>query len=288
MVESANLSFLHRKDVPLRDREDIRDYLIGLIDELLEIEAETHPSAGSCPNKDDLSREATQVAGRFLEFSIGWAIDHQVGLVLNSAPSGAPPLFDDRAANAPSNANDHLHEATAAEYSHMDDDLQIDKRMLWSLLMLLPHSLITGKLWVRVLSELNSLDMGKNSEFFAPTKLARGQKRSAPKRRFLWLKAVEHLEFLCGIYGKGDGRKKAKKQVADAYGLKDAETLEQWIIRLSKEHIDRELFDAMKHRARNRGKGALKHGDKNLIAREDEALQVHGAAYKRLEGASDW
>jgi hypothetical protein len=113
MVESANLSFLHRKDVPLRDREDIRDYLIGLIDELLELEAATHPSAGPCSNKNDLSREATQVAGRLLECSLGWAIDHQIGLVLDRASSDAPPLFNDRAASAPSYASDHLHEARA-------------------------------------------------------------------------------------------------------------------------------------------------------------------------------
>lgn len=288
MVENDTLSFLHRQDRPLRDREDIRNYLIGLVDELLEIEAETHPSAGSCPNKDDLSREATQVAGRFLEFSIGCSIDHQVGLVLNSAPSGAPPLFDDRAANAPSNANDHLHEATAAEYSHMDDDLKIDKRMLWSLLMLLPHSLITGKLWVRVLSELHSLDMAENSEFFAPTKLARGQRRSELNKPFFWLKALEHVEFL---YGKGGGRGDAEEKVADEYVLKDTGTLKQWNNKLPKKHIDKKLFEAIKRRARNRGRGAsLKNrpGDKTQVTKEAEALRIHGAAYRKLEGRPDW
>jgi hypothetical protein len=160
--------------------------------------------------------------------------------------------------------------------------------MLWSLLMLLPHSLITGKLWVRVLSELHSLDMGKNSEFFAPTKLTRGRRRSELNKPFFWLKALQHVEFL---YGKGDDRGDAESKVADEYALKDTGTLRQWNYKLPKKHIDRKLFEEIKRRARSRGRGALTQeqaGDKTLVTKEAEALRIHGAAYKKLEGRPDW
>lgn len=70
MAKIDDLSFLHRKDCPLKNSQGTRDYLIGLIDQLLEVEASSHPSVDPCPYKDDLSREAIQLVGRLLECSI--------------------------------------------------------------------------------------------------------------------------------------------------------------------------------------------------------------------------
>ena len=284
--DEKSLFFQHRWDSPLRDNVNVRDDLIELIDELLELEAQTHPSAGDCTDKDELSRRASMVAGVLLQEVFGWAVDHQIGLVINGLPGGAPSLFEDVDVKVQQQANSHVHEATAFRYVFLDDDLQIDRKMLRSLLNALPPSLLPAKLLAQVLPALDSLEVGEQPDFFARNARTHGQERSPYRKWMVRLKAVEHLEFLRGMNVK---REDAKGSVADAYGI-EPDTLDTWSTKLSRELKGIIHVATTKRCARNRGKVAierLQKGDSSLVAKEAEILNHDGTTYQELSGTPD-
>jgi len=280
-----NLYFQHRADRPLRENINTRDDLIKLVDDLLELEAQTHPSAGGCSNKDELSRYASMIAGDLLRDLLGWAVDHQIGLVLNNLPGGAASLFPDVEAKNIKCADDHRHEARATAYVIMGDDLDTDRKMLWALLKALPHSLIPAKFLVQLLPALESLEVGEQSEFFTCKARTHGQERNPYSRWMIRLRAVEHLEFL---RGKNVKRENAKYEVAKAYGI-EADTLDSWSTKLRQKLKGIVHVGTNKQRARNRGKNALarlQQGDSSLVNREAEALKRDGTIFQELMGAS--
>jgi hypothetical protein len=262
--------FKHRWDYALRDGASHRRYLIELIDELLEIEASTHPSEGPCPEKNELSKDAFMVAGRLLERSIGWAIDHRIGLALDGVPSDALEV------------SDHIHESKAGDYGAMDDEFQIDRRVLRSLLSALSY-VIPTKLNGQVQPALRSLEIGEPSEFFDPMVRVRSI------RYRLWmlrLEALEHLEFSRGMNVKRDD---AKANVADAYGIAP-DTLDKWSTKLNQELLGISHAEEAKGHARNRGKAAfeqLQSGDNTSATEEAEALRRDGAAFQQLIGTPE-
>jgi hypothetical protein len=278
-----NLYFQHRHNLPLRDDGGTREHLIELIDELLDLEAQTHPSAGDCPNKQELSRHGSMCAEDLLQTLFGWSVDHEIGLVLNGLPGGVPTLFDDLEDGDRRRASEHVHEAKAAEYLFMEDDPQTDRKMLRALLN--AESPIPAKLLVQVLTALDSIQLGEQAEFFQP-KRTHGQEGSPYSKQMLRLRAVEHLEFLRGM---NVGREDAKGRVAEAYG-NDGATVEGWNSKLPGRLLGMTHVATAKRCARNHGKAALEqlfNGDPSLKDQEAEALQRDGAAFQELTGTPD-
>ena len=104
-----------------RGGEPDRDLINDLVEELLQLQAETHPSAGVAPYKDRSSRRALSKASNLVSMLAGWAIDHQAGLRINGTePWPVPPggvADDDPAYKAVQEAaDDHRHEAAGSEY----------------------------------------------------------------------------------------------------------------------------------------------------------------------------
>ena len=57
-----------------------REDALELIDELMQLEEETHPHDGTAVDKDEKSRLALMHVESLVKMLAGWAIDHQIGL----------------------------------------------------------------------------------------------------------------------------------------------------------------------------------------------------------------
>ncbi len=90
MTQDNTPQFPHREPFPLIDGST-RELAIDLVDKLLRLEQETHPRnsmangrvTGAIAGKDENSRLALMVASDLVGMLVGWAINHQIGLVLN-------------------------------------------------------------------------------------------------------------------------------------------------------------------------------------------------------------
>ena len=95
MTKPDTPQFSHRQPFPLTSGTT-RELAVELVDELLRLEEETHPwnsmvdgkVTRPAPQKDENSRLALMWANDLVELIAGWAIDHQIGLVLNEPPGG--------------------------------------------------------------------------------------------------------------------------------------------------------------------------------------------------------
>ena len=280
MTEVSKPFFQHRGGVPLNTTDDARNHAAALIDELLELEARTHPNEGDCSEKDELSRHATMIAGDLLEELIGWAIDHQIGLVLNGMPGGAAAPFDNSETDAIRRAGAHVHEATAAGYVVMETGIETDRKLLRSLLCAAPPSLFPAKLLVEVLPALDAIELGERPEFFA-VKRGPGQERDTYQKWDLRFKAALHVEFLRGM---NESRDNSLNKVANAYGC-GTDAVQDWINQLPKKLQGILHVVEMKGRARHRGTVAredLLTGDSSRAKKEAETLERNGARYQEI------
>ena len=97
MTQDNTPQFPHREPFSLIDG-NTRELAIELVDDLLRFEQDTHPRnsivngriSGATAGKDESSRIALMVVNDLVRLLAGWAIDHQIGLVLNE---GNRPAF---------------------------------------------------------------------------------------------------------------------------------------------------------------------------------------------------
>lgn len=210
--------FAHRQAHPIKDLPVVRKRALQILEDLLGLEARTHPQNPSPNSKELDSISALAAAGKLVELLAGWAIDHRAGMILNGATVFRWPEDDQEAR---SEANDHRHEAVGSAY--LQDKAPggpIQNRHILTevtaRVALLPAALRNE------LSEaLHAVDFGETRGLFSPPK---GQHKNAYTKWRLRLRAVEHAYFLSG---KGETQETAFEQVAEAYGV-TADAVDSW------------------------------------------------------------
>lgn len=205
--------YQHRVLAPIRDtvvRKDVQTH----IDALLELESASHPINGPVPDKEMLSIDALMHAGELVNLLAGWAIDHQIGLVLNGVEGFPWPKGDDEARLKAAN---HEHEESGSAREGLTPELIREIAIaVMSRAPLLPEG------FNHILAEgLQSLEFGETPKFLSP----KSQQR---KRNYtLWHfrhQAILHISY---FRGRGYRKGKATELVAGAFGC-SPETVISW------------------------------------------------------------
>ena len=270
MTQDNTPQFPHREPFPLIDG-GTREQAIEIVDWLLRLEQETHPRnsmvngrvTGAIAGKDENSRLAFMVANDLVELLAGWAINHQIGLVLNGTPGGAAAPHDGGYSEAQRKADNHVHEATAAGYDF--SDTKINRHILTELL---DHG--PGPFPISIIIEATdafaALDMGEVQPFVAPARGVGKEFQSYTKWNLRY-RAVLHVEYLRGM---NHPRPDALGKVADAYGVESG-TVEWWIRDVRKK-LGNLPIKEMKGRVRRVGKTACRLKDQAFLSDQDKRL----------------
>lgn len=193
-----------------------------MVDNLLCLEEETQPSTGegSEYKKTIKARLALSLAGTLVEHLAGWAIDHEIGRVLED---GGPVYKVD---GPLSSKDDHHFEAVASDYT-FDDPTQ-NRRILVRLLEKnsggFPIALACLASWA-----LAALDAGETDPMLSPERT--GKRNPAYTLLLHQMRAIEHVEFRRGT---GKTANEARDIVGQAYNV-NARTIEKWETRLQDE-----------------------------------------------------
>ena len=244
----------------------------------------TRPAA----QKDENSRLALMWANNLVGLLAGWAIDHQIGLVLSDPPGGdETPRFG----SYPSaHGDDHIHEATGSQ--HEFDDSKINRRILTALLQYglgpFPTQIV-----IEATDALVALDMGETQALVAPRRGLPGQGTWDYTKWMLRYEAVLHVEYFRGMGQKRDGVDSALGKVAEAYGVEPG-TIDRWASEVPKKLKGISLVYE-KGFARHAGEITYKlkfqdslsdHDKRNLesLSRRwgDNALARHGSEFQQI------
>lgn len=210
--------FAHRQPHPIKDVPVLRQRVQEIVEDLLEIEARSHPQNPSPDEKELDSIRALAAAGDLVELLAGWAIDHRAGMILNGA-TVFPWLQDDQEAHT--EANSHRHEEMGSTYLQdkaPGDPLQ-NRHIIAEVVARVP--LLPAALRNEISEALQAVDFGETHDLLLPPK---GQHKNAYTKWRLRLRAIEHAYFL---YGGGETKETAFYQVAEAYGVADS-TVDSW------------------------------------------------------------
>lgn len=254
----------------------------------MRLEEETHPPDGTAVGKDQKSRLALLAAEDLVKRLAGWAIDHQIGLVVNGLPGGAAVPVDGKQTDTQRQADDHRHEDTASEYDFADPT--VNRRILAALLTHGPGPFPISII-IEATDALIALDMGETRPFVRPTRGV-GKESQAYTKWILRYWAVMHVEFLRGMNYK---REDALSRVANAYGV-GIRTIETWVSEIPKKLKGIRPVREMKSYARQVGKNAHEimfssgPADRNerIIERimskwGDDALTRRGNEFRQVE-----
>ncbi len=210
--------FGHRQENPLKDIAVHRQRVQQLVEELLDLEAKTHPQNPEPGEKELYSIAAVHLAGQLVEKLAGWAMDHRAGMILNGATVYPWPEDDQE---APLQANDHRHEAMGSAYlrNEAPSDPRRDRHIVAEIMRwgaLLPRTLRD-----ELLEAIKAVDFGETRPLLLPVK---GQRKKAYTSWQLRLNAVRHVYFL---WGTGETKEEAFFQVGKAYGV-SSDTVDSW------------------------------------------------------------
>ena len=178
--------------------------------------------------KDGAAAHAIELASWLMRQMVGWAISHKVGLALSNVPEappavGVPDPHPERLTSE-HRASDDRYELIGQSYSFTGGSVDSSRarRALAVLLKLMAPAFPEG-LALQAHYSLYALNLGTASGLFEP--LTIGMKGQALHLELLRRKAVCHLEYRLGC---GISRVKAKREIADAYGLNDESAIEKW------------------------------------------------------------
>jgi hypothetical protein len=280
-----------------RDWTPGRDGVIATLLEIIDkLRLETDPAGGDATavGKHEKSLHALHLAGQLVRELVGWAIDHQVGVAIQSIPPvphlplGVEGL---RArAIAMREADSHSHEISG-ETAERADIPDFALRDILAAMMQVNAGGLPLTAATAIHDALKALDLGETQPIFAPV----GRQGKSLRQRQLQLKAIEFVVFR---------RKRGQKQVdaeivvLDAYGLTGETAYKQWRKQVAKflgefavERAEVKAAHAAsaageRHKARLRGEEL----DSVQIMEEkvcqaiygDDALKVAAAEYRKL------
>ena len=281
MTQDNTPQFSHREPFPLIDGST-REQAIKIVDKLLRLEQETHPRnsmvngqvTGAIAEKDENSRLAFMAVSDLVEMLAGWAIDHQIGLVLNGTLGGAAAPHDGGYSEAQRKANNHVHEAIATGYDFADTKTN---RHILTALLNHGHGPFPISIVIEAINALTALDMGETQPFVAPSRGVGQESQSYSKWRLRYW-AVLHVEYFRGM---GLSRPNALGMVADAYG-NEPETIEWWVTEAPKKLKDIPI-QVMKGCARQAGKTAHRLKVKDILSDQDShLLENHSSTWGNI------
>ena len=206
----------------IRDLPVFRNVVFKTVDRLLELEAKTHPINGLAPGKEHDSVKALKCAEQLLEWLVGWAVDHQAGLVLTDTEGFPWPEGDEKAQRQ---TDDHRHEAAGSAYLRKIEctdhagDAVTNRRIIAAVTDWAP--ILPSELNRQLCDSLKALDMEDTQDLLQRTKQRPRSSYALWKSRFL---AVLHVHFL---WGRQEKKKNAFVRVAAAYGC-SKETVTGW------------------------------------------------------------
>ena len=255
--------FRHRWAHPTRDLPVSREQVYKYVDKLLNLEKKTHPMNGPAADKELDSIMALVYIGKLADQLVGWALDHQSGLILNDTEGFPWPEGDKEAKHA---ADDHRHEVVGAAYHGADPVL--NRRIGASILKragILPEVLQSD-----LAHSLAALDEGE------VTPLLDRKKEKSHKGYTLWqkrLNAVQHVHFFVGAR-ECTTKIKALEKVAEAFNCAPS-TIRSWEATLPK-HFGKIYVENAKTTARLSGQGVYR---KRLVLHKDDLdesyIEVH-------------
>lgn len=269
MTRENSPEFPHREPFPLFDGST-RELAIDLVDKLLRLEQETHPRnsmvngrvTGAIMGKDENSRKAFMAVSDLVEMLAGWAINHQIGLVLNGTPGGAVAPHDGGYSEAQREADNHVHEAAAAGYDF--SDTKTNRGILAALLHHGPGPFPVS-IVIEATNALIALDMGETQPFVAPTRgVSEGSQTYTEWMLRYW--AVLHVSYFRGMKLPRDD---ALGMVAVAYGI-EPETINKWAGRLPKKLKGIRPVNEMKGIARQLGDTAYRLKVRDLLSDQEK------------------
>lgn len=128
-IPTCRDEFAHRQQLPINNIPVFRQQVEELVEDLLQLEARTHPENRNPFEKELCSIAALAKTEKLVDMLAGWAIDHRAGMVLNGA-TVYPWSEGDQ--EAPIQANDHRHEAMGSAYlrSRGSGDPQENRRII--------------------------------------------------------------------------------------------------------------------------------------------------------------
>lgn len=258
------------------------DELAPLIAELLRAYSATAPGdprTGMAPRdpsgKDVEARAALQLAGYLLRPLMMWALNHQVGLLLNGVETAPlPPRGAEEGAvyvGATRAADDHAHEIAGAAFDGTSPEVT-RRAVALALRSLLPD-------WppaVEIADALNALALGEVRPVLAPPigKRARGGSPSA-----LWAYRMSAIRLAAMLEGaEGLTREAARAMAAEAFG-QDAATLKSWETKLPRRIGPVAAHDLV---VRSRAIGGGGQGRDSI-----ESLRADGAAFRAKQSAHE-
>lgn len=219
---------------------------------------------GAIAQKDENSRLAFMVVNDLVELLAGWAIDHQIGLVLNGMPGGATAPHDGSYSEAQREADNHVHEATAAGYDFTDT--KANRRILTALLHHGPGPFPIS-IVIEATDALTALDMGETQPFVAPMRGVGKEIRNYTEWMLRYW-AVLHAEYFLGMKQPRDD---ALDIVAKAYGIAP-DTINKWAGALPEKLKGIRPVSEMKGVARGLGETAYRLKVQDFLSDRDKHL----------------
>lgn len=267
------------------DDEGRQNYAAYLLQQLAQLERDTHPSCGSvtASEKDTLAFLALETAGHLVQAVAGWAIDHQYGMAMRGLsfvpgqPSGTklhPEYLEQKRA-----VDDHRHEkeGAALRYADVVDPL-VARTLLRELLRANPGA-FPFAIQLMSMEALKALELGEVFPIFEPN--GRNRKRGYRELN-LQLRAIGFVEYRAGF---GMTKFRAQEIVAEKYGV-EFETVKGWERRLKESLGGLEVARTVSF-ARN----AASHFGRNdgiaFAEYSDAALEACGNEYKQRLGRTD-
>jgi hypothetical protein len=245
--------FAHRQQYPIKDIPVFRQEVEKIVEELLQLEARTHPANRDPGKKELCSIDALVRTERLVEILSGWAIDHRAGMILNGT-TVYPWPEDDQV--APIQANNHDHEKMGSAYlKDKESGDPLENRHIVAEITT-RAAVLPAALRNELSDALRARDFGEIHPLLLPLK---GQRKNAYTRWCLCLRAIGHVYFL---WGQGEKTKEAAFwQVADEYGV-TLEAVDSW---------DRSRV------------GLLKHFGPAVVKVVRETAKRSGEQYRRLQ-----
>lgn len=268
-------NYPHRGYRPKRDVEMVRIGVSMLVDRLLDLEAQTHPINGFAPGKEHDSVKALKYASQLFEVLVGWAVDHQAGLVLNDTEGFPWPEDDDKAQRL---ADDHKHEAAGSAYlrkieladikhTNRGDDAVTNRRVIAAVTDWAP--VLPPELRSQLCDGLKALDMGDIQDLLQPTK----RKSHTRSSYSLWQSRFEAIMHIWFSQGMKEKKKDAIARVAAAYG-RSTEAVQKWEQNLPK-HFGSGSVRYFKQHVSRAGKAVYSLQQTSPKREEDEQYIAH-------------
>jgi hypothetical protein len=279
LVEGSNDASNHGRSRWNNTKPFAQDkYILSLLGQLSRLERDTRPSLGfkSAKAKDLRAFEALEVAGQLVAAVAGWAINHEIGLAVESLQF--VPLQPAQTKNDPqylalkASVNDHRHEAAGAA----TQGGRLDPIFLRTCLINLLRPNAGGYpnwLVIPTIDALDALEYGDTHPIFRKS----GRKRRlGTKQRRLILRVIGTIYFKRSAYDVSD--EDARFDVSERIG-RSLDTIKSWERTLKGEaplEVRRTISFAENHGSWVANAIGKKHRGEKV---DEKRLEAHGAPY---------